>query len=131
MLETVTHSCGHSRQFTPKGDGLDDARRERYQRRLCGACAAMKAQEHNEAQAQEALKRLQKRQARQLLESHMGNLPLGTVLILERKGDGWHGTIKAGGKRIELAIPPGRGGGLALYKELTRRFKRLTKDDQG
>jgi hypothetical protein len=110
---------------------LDDKRRERYQRKTCGACGQLRSQEHNAAAQAEAQRQREAKRQKHALLCEMGNLPLGTVIILERKGDGWYGTLRCGSQSVELVLSHG-GGALALFKRLTALFKaRLKEKDKG
>jgi hypothetical protein len=100
LEERIIQRCGHVKVFVPRGDGHDDARRSRYQRKSCPACGLIKNQEDNRINAMASQKTVKK-------GSEVKLLPVGTRIILVLESDGWHGSLSAEGTEVETA-----GGGL-------------------
>ena len=109
LEERIIQSCGHERVFVPRGDGYDEARRERYRRKSCPPCGLLKNQEDNRiAAAQKTVKK----------GSEVKLLPVGTRITLVLQEDGWHGSLSADGTEVETA-----GGGLmGQLSKLARKW---------
>jgi hypothetical protein len=117
MPETITRACGHTTEFTPKGDQYDEARREKCRRKRCPECGKAKNEADNAAQKENPQRagsgRIKKGQ-------EVKHLPVETVLMLWRKADGsWEGKLLTA---EDPAVTADANGLMSVVQKLARAW---------